>query len=167
MLIYNWTSVGKRADFTVYLIGYHRFTDFQSTLPVVAKRSHHPPLHVMPCGYREGRFAVCLSWYFIAENKIKQFAYSISQSARLTALFTKESRLCGLLKLLIYSGKTVQIIWNKATNGRPYGVSMIYFCWLQVDASYLCRLSLFFTTQLYHKKMTASVSFQSSCSHLF
>ena len=42
---------------------------------MVAKRSHHPPLH------REGRFAVCLSWYFIAWNRIKQFAYSISQSA--------------------------------------------------------------------------------------
>ena len=63
----------------------HRFTDFQSTLPVFAERSHHPPLH------REGRFAVYSSWYFIAENKIKQSVYSISQSATLTALFTKES----------------------------------------------------------------------------
>ena len=69
----------------IWLAILHRFTDFQSTLPVLAKCSHHPPLH------REGRFAVCLSWYFIAENRIKQFAYSISQSATLTALFTKES----------------------------------------------------------------------------
>ena len=64
---------------------------FLTTLPVFAERSHHPPLHVMPRGYKDGRFAVCLNWYFIAENRIKQFAYSISQSAALTALFTKES----------------------------------------------------------------------------
>ena len=68
----------------IWLAILHRFIDFQSTLPVVAERSHHPSLH------REGRFAVCLSWYFIAWNRIKQFAYSISQSATLTALFTKE-----------------------------------------------------------------------------
>ena len=68
----------------IWLTILHRFTDSQSTLPVFAKRSHHPPLP------KEGRFAVCLSWYFIAENMIKQFAYSISQSAALTALFTKE-----------------------------------------------------------------------------
>ena len=37
----------------------HRFTDFQSTLPVFAKRSHHSPL------LKEGRFAVCLIWYFV------------------------------------------------------------------------------------------------------
>ena len=42
---------------------------------MVAKRSHHPPLH------KEGRFAVCLICCFTAENRIKQFAYSISQSA--------------------------------------------------------------------------------------
>ena len=34
---------------------------------------------------------------------------SLSQLT-LTALFTKESRVCDLLKLLIYSGKTFQII---------------------------------------------------------
>ena len=64
---------------------------FLTTLPVLVKRSHHPPLHVMPCRYKEGRFAVCLICYFTVENRIKQFAYSISQSAALTALFTKES----------------------------------------------------------------------------
>ena len=31
------------------------------------------------------------TYSFTAENRIKQFAYSISQSAALTALFTKES----------------------------------------------------------------------------
>ena len=44
---------------------------------------------------------------------------------------TKESLSCDLLKLLIYSGKSVQIISNKATNGRPYGLSVIYCCRLQ------------------------------------
>ena len=59
----------------IWLAILHRFIGFHSTLPVLVKRSHHPPLH------REGRFAVCLSCWFIAENRIKQFAYSISQSA--------------------------------------------------------------------------------------
>ena len=69
---------------------------FWTTLPVFAKRSHHPPLHVMPCGYKEGKF-------------------------------------CCLLGLLFYNGKSVHIICNEATNGRPYGVSVIYFCQLQVN----------------------------------
>ena len=43
-------------------------------------------------------FAVYLGWYFIAENMIKQFAYSISQSATLTALFTKESLAIRLIR---------------------------------------------------------------------
>ena len=58
---------------------------FLTTLPVFAECSHHPPL------LKEGKFTVCLGWYFIAENRIKEFAYPISQSATLTALFTKES----------------------------------------------------------------------------
>ena len=37
----------------------------------------------------------------------KQNVFTISQSATLTALFTKESRVCGLVELLIYRGKTV------------------------------------------------------------
>ena len=57
---------------------------FLTTLPVFAERSHHPPL------LKEGRFVVCLICFFTAEKRIKQFAYSISQSAALTALFTKE-----------------------------------------------------------------------------
>ena len=88
-------------------------------LPVFAKCSHHPPLHVMPRGYKEGKFAVCLIGCFTAENKIKQSAYSISQSATLTALFTKESLalriVCiksrlqtNILNLYISLGSTVQ-----------------------------------------------------------
>ena len=89
----------------VYLIGYHRFTDFQSTLPVIAKRSHHSPLR------KEGKFAVCLSWYFIAENRIKQFAYSISQSAALTALFTKESLAPWIVYILLT--RALPLLWFK------------------------------------------------------
>ena len=58
---------------------------FFTTLPVFAKRSHHPPL------LREGKFYYLFGLLFIAENKMEAFAYSISQSATLTALFTKES----------------------------------------------------------------------------
>ena len=39
----------------IWLAILHRFTDFQSTLSVFAKRPHHHPL------LKEGRFAVCLS----------------------------------------------------------------------------------------------------------
>ncbi len=90
---------------------------FLTTLPVLAKRSHHPPLH------KEGKFYYLFGLLFIAENKIKAFVYTISQSATLTALFTKES-------LAI----------------RKVFLDQYY------DALYLCRLSLFFTAQLYHKK---------------
>ena len=38
---------------------------FLTTLPVFAKRSHHPPL------LKEGKFVVCLSWYFIVENRFE------------------------------------------------------------------------------------------------
>ena len=58
---------------------------FLTTLSVFAKRSHHPPL------LKEGRFYFLFGLLFIAENKIEAFTYSISQSATLTALFTKES----------------------------------------------------------------------------
>ena len=61
----------KRADF----IENYRLTDFQSTLPVIADRSHHPPL------LKEGKFYYLFGLLFIAENMIKQFAQSISQSA--------------------------------------------------------------------------------------
>ena len=58
---------------------------FLTTLPVFAKCSHHPPLP------KEGEFYYLFGLLFIAENRIKQFACSISQSAALTALLTKES----------------------------------------------------------------------------
>ena len=48
---------------------------FWATLPVFAKRSHHPSL------FKEGKFAICPVLYFIEENKIKAFVYTISQSA--------------------------------------------------------------------------------------
>ena len=40
--------------------------------------------HLLFCCFRD-------TYSFTSENRIKQFAYSISQSAALTALFTKES----------------------------------------------------------------------------
>ena len=69
----------------------------------------HTTLPCMSCpvGTRRASFAICSACYFIAENKIKAFAYSISQSATLTALFTKESLSCDLFGLLIYIGKVV------------------------------------------------------------
>ena len=48
LLIYSQTILPKTADF----IENYKFISFESTLPVVAKRSHHPPLH------REGKFRV-------------------------------------------------------------------------------------------------------------
>ena len=36
-------------------------------------------------------------------------------------------------RMLVYSGKSVHIICNEATNGRPYDVSVIYFCRSQVN----------------------------------
>ena len=59
----------------IWLAILHRFIDFQSTLPVFAERSYHPPL------LKEGKFYYLFGLLFIAENKIKSFAYSISQSA--------------------------------------------------------------------------------------
>ena len=35
-------------------------------------------------------------------------------------------QLLDLLRVIVYSGKSVHIICNKATNGRPYGLFMIY-----------------------------------------
>ena len=40
-----------------------------------------------------------------------------------------------LLRVIVYSGKSVHIICNKATNGRPYGLSVIYRCRLQNNIS--------------------------------
>ncbi len=51
----------------------------QSTLPVFAERSHHPPLHVIPCGYREGEFYCLFGLLFIAENHFKQSAIYLHQ----------------------------------------------------------------------------------------
>ena len=41
----------------------------------------HPPLHVMPRGYKEGKFYYLFGLLFIEENKIKAFVYTFSQSA--------------------------------------------------------------------------------------
>ena len=50
----------------------------------------HPPLH------REGKFVVCSVWYFIAENRIKQFAQSISQSADADSSLYQREPCCSL-----------------------------------------------------------------------
>ena len=65
----------------------------------------------------------------------KQNVFQSLSQLPLTALFTKESLSCDLLKLLIYSGKSIHIICNKATNGRPYGLFVIYCCRLQNNIS--------------------------------
>ena len=46
LLIYSQTILPKTADF----IENYKFISFQSTLPVFAERSHHPPL------LKEGKF---------------------------------------------------------------------------------------------------------------
>ena len=67
----------------------------------------------LPCS-RRASFTICSAWYFIAENRIKQFVYSISQSATLTALFTKESLFCGLLTSyhLTKESLAIRSVWS-------------------------------------------------------
>ena len=92
----------QREPILLKIIGLHIFNQPSRRL------RRHPPLHVMPCGYKEGEFCCLLGLLFIAENKIKAFVYPISQSATLTALFTKES-------LAVRSGLNADLQQNKFT----------------------------------------------------
>ena len=63
----------------------------------------HPPLHVMPRGYKEGKFAVCLELYFIAETDLGNlFKQSLSQ-LRWQLSLPKRALLFVLFEMLIYS----------------------------------------------------------------
>ena len=97
-------------------------------------------------------FAVCLSCCFTAENKIKQ---KIRQNNLLIQSLSQLRWQLSLPKRALQFVRFEMMIYSQTILPK------------RADFTVLCKLSLFFTTQLYHKKMTASISFQSSCSHPF